>query len=85
MKHTKEPWNYIGEEAIPCPEQMGDNEWVEGKSQSLPGFGFQDLHQEIEDMFRDMEDELGRPPTEDEKRDAYGDYMAYQNNRNGKS
>ena len=27
MKHSKEPWNYIGEEAIPCPEQMGDNEW----------------------------------------------------------
>ncbi len=71
-------------EQQPCPEQNGDNEWVEGKSQHLPGFGFQDLHQEVEDMFRDMEDEFGRPPTEEEKLDAYGNYMAYQNNRCGR-
>ena len=27
VKQQQPLWNYIGEEAIPCPEQMGDNEW----------------------------------------------------------
>ena len=27
IKQQQPPWNYIGEEAIPCPEQNGDNEW----------------------------------------------------------
>lgn len=36
VKQQLPPWSHIGEEAVPCPEQNGDNEWCNKESSNGP-------------------------------------------------